>query len=129
MPMNRDLYPQNWDAIARKIKDDAGWRCEECGRPCKRPDEDRAEFRDRLETEWYEGETLRFGRFTLTVAHLDHNPANCDRANLRALCAPCHLRYDTEHHGKNAARTRISNRVSPGQLFLFEPMQRENENG
>jgi hypothetical protein len=32
----------------------------------------------------------------LTVAHLDHNPANCDRANLRALCAPCHCRYDLQ---------------------------------
>ncbi|MGC9527829.1 MAG: hypothetical protein ACP5D7_20025, partial [Limnospira sp.] len=121
MPMNRELYPQNWDAIARKIKDDAGWRCEKCGRPCKRPDEIHTKFRDRLrETEWiaklYEGGTVpRFGRFTLTVAHLDHNPGNCDRDNLKALCAPCHLQYDADHHGKNAARTRQKNKISPGQ--------------
>jgi 5-methylcytosine-specific restriction endonuclease McrA len=30
----------------------------------------------------------------LTIAHLDHNPENCDRDNLRALCQLCHNRYD-----------------------------------
>jgi hypothetical protein len=33
-------------------------------------------------------------RFTLTVAHLAHRPANCHPSNLKALCAPCHCRYD-----------------------------------
>ncbi|MBT9314210.1 HNH endonuclease [Leptothoe spongobia] len=35
-------------------------------------------------------------RFTLTVAHLDHRPENCKRSNLKALCAPCHCRYDLQ---------------------------------
>jgi hypothetical protein len=33
-------------------------------------------------------------RYALSVAHLDHQPGNCDRANLKALCMPCHCRYD-----------------------------------
>jgi hypothetical protein len=42
----------------------------------------------------------------LTVAHLDHDPRNCDLANLRALCQQCHLRYDQVHHGQSSAQTR-----------------------
>lgn len=34
----------------------------------------------------------------LTVAHLDHDPANNERSNLRAMCQRCHLAYDREHH-------------------------------
>jgi hypothetical protein len=34
------------------------------------------------------------GRFVLTVAHLNHIPSDCRPENLRALCAPCHCRYD-----------------------------------
>jgi len=47
----------------------------------------------------------------LTVAHLDHNPANCDPENLRAMCQRCHLAYDAEHHRRNAARTRAVKRA------------------
>ena len=42
----------------------------------------------------------------LTTAHLDHDPANVDRSNLRAMCQRCHLTYDANHHAKNAAATR-----------------------
>lgn len=37
-------------------------------------------------------------RVILTVAHLDHQPENCDRDNLRAMCQRCHLAYDAEEH-------------------------------
>lgn len=30
----------------------------------------------------------------LTVAHLDHQPENCDDKNLKAMCQRCHNRYD-----------------------------------
>jgi hypothetical protein len=50
-------------------------------------------------------------RVVLTVAHLDHNPENCERSNLRALCQRCHLRYDKAHHATNAARTVRSKRA------------------
>lgn len=51
----------------------------------------------------------RNGR-TLTVAHLDHTPENCDRQNLMAMCAPCHLRYDARQH----AETRRKHRMKGG---------------
>lgn len=77
MPMNRKLYPANWDEISREVKDRAGWRCQLCGKDCRPP-----------------GEPLDTHRNTLTTAHLDHDPTNHDTARLAALCAPCHLRYD-----------------------------------
>lgn len=62
-------YPPNWKAIAHQVKDDAGWRCIRCDHP-----HDVA------------------GGYTLTVHHLDMNPANCAWWNLAALCQRCHLR-------------------------------------
>lgn len=106
MPMNRKLYPANWEAIARAVKDEANWHCEQCGRPCRKPGESTWDLYKRIENQHWQwandldgeeadGEpTLKLGRFVLTVAHLDHRPENCDRANLKALCAPCHCRYD-----------------------------------
>lgn len=31
---------------------------------------------------------------------------NCERSNLVALCAPCHLRADKEHHAQTRKRRR-----------------------
>lgn len=31
MAMQRDRYPENWDAISMRIRERAGWKCEECG--------------------------------------------------------------------------------------------------
>jgi hypothetical protein len=86
MPMQRDLYPSDWDEIARSIKEAAGWQCQECGKPCLgHPDcEEIAILGNRSER----------AKVTLTVAHLNHQPADCHPENLRALCAPCHCRYD-----------------------------------
>ena len=89
VPMERWKYPPDWERIAREVKDEAGWRCEQCGKQCRRP-----------------GEPFDTHRRTLTVAHLDHDPANCRRENLRALCAPCHLRYDAKHHAETRRRKR-----------------------
>lgn len=94
MPMERWRYPGNWDEIAFRVKEEAGWVCEECGRVCRKP-----------------GEPFDTHRRTLTVAHLDHIPENCERSNLRALCSACHLRYDAEQHAE-------SRRRNSGQLRL-----------
>ena len=83
MPMDRSLYPRNWEKIAHACKSEANWKCEQCGKQCRRPDE-----------------PFDTHKRTLTVAHIDHNPMNCDPDNLRALCAPCHLRYDAAHHSE-----------------------------
>lgn len=48
------------------------------------------------ETDALDGEKII--KIVLTVAHLDHNPQNCNPENLRALCQKCHLTYDIEHH-------------------------------
>ena len=83
MPMEKHRYPQNWKEIAKDIKDKAGWKCERCGKQCRLP-----------------GEPFDTHKRTLTVAHLNHMPEDCRPENLRALCAPCHLRYDASHHSE-----------------------------
>ena len=45
-------------------------------------------------------------KVVLTVAHLDHNPANNVWHNLKAMCQRCHLTYDAPLHRKHAAETR-----------------------
>jgi len=69
MPMDRSLYPPDWDEIAAACKRAAGWCCQNCGTP--------------------HGQGP--GHRTLTVHHRDHDPANNDPSNLVALCAACHL--------------------------------------
>ncbi len=134
MPMIRALYPKDWEKIAAKVKEQAGYRCQQCDRPCRRPRESWPDFCLRIseqgEINWYlqtydevhDDETGEWGsverpqRFTLTVAHLDHNPANCDLANLRALCSGCHLRYDAP---MKAARKRAKSQAKSGQLSFL----------
>lgn len=83
MPMEKERYPSNWKEIALKIKENADWKCEKCGKQCRRP-----------------GETFDTHRRTLTVAHMNHTPEDISPGNLKALCAPCHLRYDAKHHAE-----------------------------
>jgi len=64
-------YPANWEEIAYRIKEKAGWRCERCGHA---HDSDNG--------------------YTLTVHHLDGNKANCKDWNLAALCQRCHLHVE-----------------------------------
>lgn len=110
MPMQRSLYPDDWEAIAFQLKAEQNWTCEAplCQRPCRRPEETRMDFVLRLyqtygtNSLWWnqlyveqDGNLIiKLQRFTLTVAHLNHIPSDCDRTNLRAWCAPCHCRYD-----------------------------------
>lgn len=59
---------------------------------------------------------LKIVQIVLTVAHLDHQPENCDDANLRAWCQRHHLAYDAEHHRITAAATR---RARANTLEMF----------
>lgn len=59
-------YPENWPEIAKRVKEEAGWKCVRCGIPHQ-------------------------PGHVLTVHHLDMNPANCAWHNLAALCQQCHL--------------------------------------
>jgi len=101
MPMDFKLYPIEWKATALQIKTSANWTCQGCDRPCRLPNESVLELFQRItehHPQWADdlinaqGES-KFGRFTLTVAHLDHDPWN-PNARLMALCTPCHCRYD-----------------------------------
>lgn len=87
MPMDRKRYPENWKELALSVKEAAGWRCMACGKQCRRP-----------------GEPFKTHRNTLTVHHVDHIPENCSRENLIALCAPCHLKADAQHHAESRRR-------------------------
>jgi len=94
-PENRDRYPANWSTEVRPaILDRACDRCE--GSPAY-PD---CRARNGLP------HPVTGSRVVLTIAHLDHQPENCEPANLRAWCQRCHLTYDAEHHARNAAETR-----------------------
>ena len=94
MPMNRANYPIDWEEISLNIRIRAGWRCE--GSP-RYPD---------CRAEQGQRHPVTGSAVVLTVAHLDHNTANNDPANLRAMCQRCHLTYDAAHHANNARRTR-----------------------
>lgn len=94
MPMDKKRYPQNWKEIAYQIKEEAGWKCQSCGKQCRKP-----------------GEKFDTHKRTLTVAHLNHTPEDMSRNNLMAMCAPCHLRYDAKQH----AESRRENRENKNQ--------------
>jgi len=98
MPADQSLYPPDWTEIAARIKADADYICQRCGRQCYRP-----------------GQPCVNRAHVMSVHHLDHDPSNSDPNNLIALCAPCHLRLDARHHARNAMRTRAA---KAGQMWL-----------
>ena len=99
MPMDKKRYPKEWKEISLKIKEKANWKCQQCGKQCRKP-----------------GEPFDTHKNTLTVAHLNHIPEDCREKNLKALCAPCHLKYDAKHHAetrklKREGRSRYGQRL------------------
>lgn len=130
MPMDRRRYPDDWEAIALQIKSKARWKCESCGRPCRKPGESEQKFMSRLRRYypawmsdlweyWMHPDgvlrrDLKIRRFTLTTAHPNHDPEN-PHAELRAWCAPCHARHDA----KQMQRKKRLNQELNGQLRLF----------
>jgi hypothetical protein len=97
-PENRARYPSNWKReVVPSIRSRSGNRCE--GSPAF-PNCRAANGRPHPET----GSIV-----VLTTAHLDHQPENCDPANLRHWCQRCHLVYDAKHHAETAAATRRAN--------------------
>lgn len=127
MPMNSAIYASNFKQRALECKEAAGWRCSDCGKPCRVPKEGLQEFYDRVALEYVlshslyhlKEEIFRYPqRWTLTARHHNHDPENPD-AVLVASCAPCHLRYDAKMHAENAAKTRERKRIEvKGQIPL-----------
>lgn len=108
MTWNRELYPSNWQDLARACKERANWKCEQCGMAHG------SELVGRKRGNRY--------KVRLTAAHLDHDPENPE-PRLIALCEACHLRYDRFLHGRNARRTKYRKQIEAmkvaGQLELF----------
>jgi len=71
--MSNNVYPDNWDEIAARVKERAGQKCERCRHP----------------------NDQKHG-YLLTVHHLNGNKANCADWNLVALCQRCHLRFQNK---------------------------------
>jgi hypothetical protein len=63
-----NAYPQDWPEIAKRVKDEAGWRCIRCDHPHDRE-----------------------SGHVLTVHHADGDKGNSRWFNLLALCQRCHL--------------------------------------
>jgi len=99
-PENMKRYPggstnsKEWKAIRNEILERANHACE--GSP-----------------EWpdcrainYDPHPVTGSKVILTIAHLNHDPSDSDRENLKAWCQRCHNKYDQPHRQANAAKTR-----------------------
>lgn len=91
-PENKSRYPANWKEIRASILKRANNRCEFCG--------------VENHTDRWNEKTGKLAHIVLTVAHLDHQPENCDPENLRALCQKCHNRYDAKHRAETRSWVR-----------------------
>lgn len=111
MPWKRERYHENYDDQALDCKEQAGWKCEQCGAVHG--------------VELIGEKKGRVYKVEIQAAHLDHDPEN-PYPRLIALCQACHLRYDRFEHGKNARATMIRKRCeamrAAGQLDLFEAL-------
>lgn len=153
-PENKARYPKDWPAISMQIRERAGQKCEDCGIANyelggRAPDGTwhKAEPTgdNGLRLTWpVPGELgpcegyphwLRIVRIVLTVAHLDHQPENCDPANLKAWCQRCHNRYDAAERRKGikerkfAAAAVADFLTDPPPLHLGEMAGELNEGG
>lgn len=123
MPIRADLrhhYGREWRTVVRpRILARAKDRCENCRkrnhwRVITRTEpgeamywcalgsavwrDETGEKLNRAQTREIFGLPLRTIRVVLTVAHLNHDPADNRDENLRALCQWCHLHHDQAHH-------------------------------
>ena len=136
MPIHPTLkthYDGDWRLLSDAIRfSRACGRCEACDRPHRRLiyaladgrwfDPRRQVWRDErgelvLEPQPGDAASLRLVRVVIATAHLDHDPANRDPANLRALCQRCHLRHDLAAHLRQR-RVTCRRRYAIGDLFL-----------
>ena len=103
-PENKSRYPKNWKAISLSARPAGGNRCE--GSPAY-PD---------CRAENGEPHPETGSRVVLTVAHLDHQPENCERENLKAWCQRCHNTYDLANR-RAGIKSRSHAERAIGDLF------------
>jgi hypothetical protein len=129
----REFYPRDWPEISRRVRfERAGGICQRCGRPhgatvrCL-PD---GRWFDTSCRSWRNGrgraarcpdlvEVIqeRQTRVILAAAHLDHNPGNNRKRNLKSLCQRCHMIHDRPYHLAQRRITYLLLRAL-GDLFL-----------
>jgi len=141
-PENRKRYPADWPEISARVRAEAGNRCEWCGvwnggiiRRGRSAD-GRALYRYANQSAYEDGfdavtcqavpdssedtcDWARPVRVVLTVAHLDHQPENCARENLVAICQRCHNTYDAPMR-RAGIRRRLEESVGQASLNLPE---------
>ena len=133
-PENRARYPADWKAISAAVRAEAGNQCEWCkvhnGAMVYRGSDNQgaaslpayryagspvyeasyhAQTGELIAGSCWDTFDARRGdpvRVVLTVAHLDHQPENCERSNLRALCQSCHNAYDAPFRQRGIAERR-----------------------
>jgi hypothetical protein len=128
MPINYKLYPPNWKTEIRPaILKRANNCCEYCG--VKNYSRGARDFNgewfheiqiDNMNSDtgfWhFQSMHVKTIKIVLTIAHLDHDVANNDHSNLKALCQKCHLSLDHNQHRENARKT---NQKKKGLQSLF----------
>lgn len=108
-------YPADWPEVSKRIRERSGGRCEcegECGLHRDHPGPRRCEERNGQRAKWAAGVVI------LTVAHLNHTPADCRDENLKAMCQRCHLRYDVDHHRDTRSKRKRRELEDAGQLSM-----------
>lgn len=134
-PDQKARYPKEWPQISAATRERAQHKCEECGVPNyelggRAPDgtwhKAKPTGDDGLRLTWPEPGShwwcegyptgLRIVKIILTVAHLDHQPENCEPENLRCWCQRCHNRYDAATRRKGIQERQRAKSAS-GDLF------------
>jgi hypothetical protein len=147
-PENAKRYPSNWKTeVVPRIRARSGNRCEctgQCGVTHNSPF-DLSDALDRCgiangdvsymtpdgkwhgcnfydegeEMERRDGKVYRAVKIVLTVMHLNHQPEDCDDANLLHACQGCHNRYDAPMRTAGKKARAMAARAS-GDLFQCE---------
>lgn len=97
----RREYPTHWSQIAYEVKAANDWRCQACGRLCRRP-----------------GELYLGWEWELTCAHLSQD-YDAEAVTVAALCVRCHLAYDAAHSWVARCRAVRRRQQAAGQLAIL----------
>lgn len=138
MRKKRYTYSDDWQQIAREVKERAGWKCTRCNAPHgefirRRKDNP---YIWKLSTEgtkadrdWHAAKRLIVSVHHMGVTKPDGSPGDSlDKSdnrpeNLIALCARCHLIADLEvskkHRKETIAENKLKQIQSSGQLEIW----------
>lgn len=143
MPMQRERYPDDWEAISLAIRERAGWRCETCAAPngaliCRSKAEpfnwrllEYGESEEYAANGWHDEEWFRPVKVILTVHHRGvpypdgtpgdpHDKLDVRPENLAALCQRCHWIEDLPIHIEKAHLARRARKLAAGQIEMWE---------